>query len=128
MKDLSFKRNPANGLQGINWGPNNDAVFDDSEQHAVMASLVAMRAKWWADQNGTFGSNLDQVQTINQTTTASQVEAYAREALAELVKAGRITIAKIVVDLPQRGLAGRISLAVYWSSRGATNQETKVFL
>lgn len=132
MSDLGFKRNMANGKMGILWNARNDATFDDTEQHAVMACLVIARAKWWADTQGTIGSRLAEVKTITASdggqTTKSQVEAYAREALALLIKAGRIVLHKVSVTVPDRGRAGQIVLAVYWSARGGPEQETRIFV
>lgn len=128
MSDLAFSRNVTNGKMEIAWGSDGDVVWDDTEQHAVMSALVIARAKWWADTQGTLGSQLDEVRTIT-ASTKSDVEAYAREALAELVKAGRITVQNVVVNLPSIGQAGRIELAVYWSVRGSNEvQVTRIYV
>lgn len=127
MSDIAFKKNPANGKQGILWNDRGDVTWDDTEQHAVMAALVEARGKWWADTLGTQGSQLHEVKTIT-VSTKSQVEAYAREALAGLVRLGRIELNKVVVTIPDRGRAGQIILAVYWASRGGPEQETRIFV
>lgn len=132
MSDLGFKRNLANGKMGILWDARNDATFDDTEQHAVMACLVIARGKWWADTGGKIGSRLGTVKTMTAAdgaqTTKSQVEAYAREALDDLVRAGRIALHRVLVSVPQGGRAGQIVLTVYWSARGGPEQETRIFV
>lgn len=131
-KDISFKRNQANGKQGILWSSSGDAEWDETEQHAVMACLVIARARWWADTQGKVGSQLSSVRTMTAAdgaqSTKSQVEAYAREALADLVKAQRIELRKVVVEVPEVGRAGQILLAVYWSVRGGPEQSARIYV
>lgn len=126
MKDLAFKRNPANGRMGFLKTDDNDVAFDETEQHAVMASLVVARGRWWADTQGTFGSKITSVRSINGSTK-SDVEAYARQALEWLVKAGRITLERVRVDLPDGGQRGRITVQVYWRVRGGPEQNARVY-
>lgn len=125
MSDIAFKKNPSNGKMGILWDATGDATFDDTEQHAVMSALVSARAKWWADTLGNIGSRLNEVKTITASTSSS-VEAYAREALAELVSSGRIDLRKVAVTIPSSGQAGQIQVAVYWAARGGPEQNARI--
>lgn len=128
MRDLRFKTNVANGLQGFAFDESGDVIFDESEAHAVMASLVEQRGKWWADPQGTHGSRLRSIKKIT-ASTKSDAEAFARESLAKLVSAGRIELKRVLVNIPRTGVSGRIELAVYWASRGSSEEQvTKVYI
>jgi phage gp46-like protein len=128
MRDLRFKTNIANGLQGFAFDERGDVVFDESEAHAVMSSLVEQRGKWWADPAGTHGSRLRTIRTIT-ASTQSDAEAFAREALAKLVATDRISLKRVVVSIPRTGVSGRVEVAVYWASRGSSEEQmTRVYV
>ena len=91
--DFAFVTNPRTGRLDMQTS-GGSPVRDDSRFHKVMSRLVAHRALWWADKSGTYGSRLRDVKNLRRTTP-SDLEAFAREALAPLVTAGEI--------LPPRG-------------------------
>ena len=116
--DVKLVRNEATGRFDLSWDSTGDVEFTDNESHAVLVCLIEWRAKWWADRDGTHGSQLYKVRSLTKGTS-SQVEAYAREALQGLVDANRITITNLVAKSDKNN--GRLWLTVDWTTpTGAT--------
>jgi phage gp46-like protein len=87
--DIALVRDPNTGCHNFAWDPSGDVVFDDTEAHAIMSCLVDQRARWWADTDGTHGSQLYTLRTLTRGTP-SLAEAFANEAVQPLVNARRI--------------------------------------
>lgn len=128
MSDVAFKPNPRTGrLDVVSVG--GAPVVDNSRYHKVMSRLAAHRGKWWADTTGTFGSRLHEVQNLRRRTP-SDLEAFAREALAPLVAAGEILPPKgatqiaVQVEYFNRAV-GSARIFVGWSIPGGDDQQAR---
>jgi phage gp46-like protein len=87
--DIALVRDPNTGCHNFAWGPSGDVVFDDTEEHAIMSCLIEQRGRWWADTDGTHGSQLYTLRTLTRGTP-SLAEAFANEAVQPLINARRI--------------------------------------
>ena len=125
-QDISLARNAGNGKFEFSWNAYHDVAFDTTVEHQVLSCLLEQREMWWADENGVHGSRLYQLRSITGATQ-SNVDAYCREALQELVDAGTIEVVKVTPGVDR--LHGRAIAWVTWRSL-ATGQEqsTKVSL
>lgn len=110
--DIAMARNPNNGRFNFSW-TKADVDFDQTREHEVMSRLVEWRASWWADTNGTHGSEIHNITVLNGSTQ-SRAEQSARQALADMVSRNDIEIQKVeVTDAPSNSLAG-FQLAVFY--------------
>jgi phage gp46-like protein len=75
-EDVALVRVANTGDHNFAWDDSGDVVFDNTEQHAVMSCLVEERARWWADTEGTHGSQLYTLRTLTRGRP-SLAEAYA---------------------------------------------------
>ena len=123
--DVSLARDPNTGGHNFVWDTTGDVVFDDTEQHAVMSCLVEHRARWWADTDGTHGSQLHTLRTLTRGTP-SLAEAFAVESVQPLVAARRI------VGFAARARANvqgqRFVFEVDWSVPGGKPHSTRIAL
>lgn len=106
-------------------------VFGSSRVHKVMSRLVERKGAWWADEDGQQGSQLYSVKNIKRTTP-SELEAYARAALAPLVAAREILpplgSRDIRVEPTVDRARGRASICVGWSTPGGIEENARVAL
>ena len=106
-------------------------VFGGSRVHKVMSRLVEHKAAWWADTAGQQGSLLYTVKNLRRTTP-SDLEAFARDALAPLLAAREILPPVGARDLRveptvDRAL-GRASIYVGWSTPGGADESLRFAL
>lgn len=106
-------------------------VFGDSRVHKVMSRLVEHRATWWADAAGQQGSQLHTVKSLRRTAP-SELEAFARDALAPLLTAREILPPIGARDLRveptvDRAL-GRASIYIGWSTPGGADESVRYAL
>ncbi len=113
--DIALERDPNTGGHNFAWDATGDAVFDDTEQHAVMSCLVEQRGRWWADTDGTHGSQLYTLRTLTRGTP-SLAEAFAVEAVQPLLSQQRIVGFSAHARANVRGQ--RFLLDVDWSVPG----------
>ncbi len=122
--DIALERDPASGRCNFAWDESGDVVFDGSEEHAVLSVLLEHLAAWWADTNGTHGSQLHTLKEMRRATP-SQAEAYAREALQPLVDQRRI---QQVTAQASRAPGGGLRLDVAWQTPGGSPERTRIAL
>ena len=126
-KDVAVAVNPRTGRIDVvvaGGGP----VYDDTRTHKVLSRLSATRAAWWADTNGDYGSQLRSVKNIRRATP-SELEAFAREALAPLVTTREILPPRgqrdLRVEVTVDRALGRAWIAIGWSTPGGTEESTR---
>ena len=106
-------------------------VFGSSRVHKVMSRLVEHKAAWWADTAGQQGSALYTVKNIRRTTP-SDLEAFARDALAPLLAAGEILppigAPELRVEPTVDRALGRASIYVGWSTPGGADEHVRYAL
>ena len=106
-------------------------VFGQSRVHKVMSRLVEHKAAWWADTAGQQGSQLYTVKNIRRTTP-SELEAFARDALAPLVTAREILPPVGSRDLRVEPTAdrnlGRALIYIGWSTPGGAEESLRYAL
>ena len=106
-------------------------VFGSSRVHKVMSRLVEHKGAWWADTTGQQGSELHTVKNLRRTTP-SDLEAFARDALAPLVSAGEILpprgASQIRVEPTVDRAGGRARIYLGWATPGGTDEEIHLAL
>jgi phage gp46-like protein len=127
LTDIALVRNPANGRFNFQW-KNGDVVTDTTCEHEVMSRLVEKRAQWWADEDGTHGSRIHTVKTLNGSAQ-SNGEAYAREALQPMIDRGAITISRVTVQASTIPTA-RFQVNVFYQNvqSGSAEKRATVFV
>ena len=129
-RDVETVVDPRTGKLDLQIAGGNP-VFGSSRVHKVMSRLVEHRGAWWADTAGRQGSQLHTVKNIRRTTP-SELEAFARDALAPLVTAREILPPRGSRDLRveptvDRNL-GRAWIYVGWSTPGGAEESTRFAL
>lgn len=129
-KDVAVLVNPRTGRLDVRVERGGPAT-DTSGTHRVLSRLAAHRARWWADATGSYGSQLHTVKTLRRATP-SELEAFAREALAPLVTARTILPPRgrreLRVDVTLDRALGRASIEVGWSTPGGGDESTRYAL
>lgn len=129
-RDLAMtRRNAQTGKFDLDWDDTGDPKFDDTEAHRVTSLLLEHRpsaygAGYWADLDGTRGSLLYTIRNL-KTSTPSQAEAYARDALQKAIDDGAIE-GEPVVSARRVG-PSRLDVAVAYTARGETQTVKAVF-
>ena len=126
-KDIEMVVDPRTGKLDLQVRAGNP-VFGGSRVHQVMSRLVEHRSAWWADRTGQQGSQLYTVKNLRRSTP-SELEAFARDALAPLVTAREILPPLGARDLRveptvDRAL-GRASIYVGWSTPGGVDENVR---
>ena len=123
--DVALVRDANTGGHNLSWDDSGDVVFDNTEQHAVMSCLVEERARWWADADGTHGSQLSTLRTLTRGTP-SLAEAYANEGVQTLLDQ------KIISSFDAKAQANvqgqRFIVEAGWSVPGNKPQSTRIAL
>jgi phage gp46-like protein len=121
--DIALERDPNTGGHNFIWDEAGDVVFTDSEEHSVMSCLVEQRARWWADTDGTHGSQLHTLRTLTRGTP-SLAEAFANESVQPLLNQRRIVS---FTPRAQANVQGqRFVLNVNWSVPGNKPHSARV--
>lgn len=118
--DVAIVRSAQTGRFNFVW-QDNDVLFDETCLHEVMSRLTEARAKWWADSNGTHGSRLRTIKRIS-SSTKTDAEAYAREALQTMVDAKQITIRRVDVGVLSPGMGARFTVTVFFVAVGSDRE------
>ena len=129
-RDVELVLDPRTGKFDLAVAGGNP-VFGTSRIHKVLSRLVEHRARWWADTAGQQGSELYTVKNIRRATP-SELEAFARDALAPLVAAREILPPRGFRDLRveptvDRAL-GRASIYLAWSTPGGAEEQVRYAL
>lgn len=122
--DIALDRDAASGRFNFAWGPGGDVSFDDSEEHAVLSCLLEHRAEWWADTDGTHGSELHTLKDMRRSTP-SQAEAFAAQALQPLFDRHLI---QDIAARASRAPSGGLRVDVSWETPGGRPQKTRISL
>lgn len=114
-KDIALgNRSERTGRYNFVRGADGDVLFDDTEAHAVMTSVVEHRSSYWADAN--HGSELHTLKNLT-TRTPSQAEAMVLDGLKPLEDANMIDAKKTEVSADViRGSVGRLDIDIGWET------------
>jgi phage gp46-like protein len=123
--DVALVRDANTGGHNFAWDDSGDVVFDNTEQHAVMSCLVEERARWWADTDGTHGSQLHTLRTLTRGTP-SLAEAYAIEGVQTLLDQQIISSFSAQAQANVQGQ--RFIVEADWSVPGNKPQSTRIAL
>jgi phage gp46-like protein len=123
--DVALVRDANTGGHNFAWDDSGDVVFDDTQQHAVMSCLVEERAQWWADTDGTHGSQLYTLRTLTRRTP-SLAEAYANEGVQTLLDQQLISRFSALAQSSLR--SQRFIVEVDWSVPGSKPQSARIAL
>ena len=128
--DVEVVVDPRTGRLDLQVSGGN-VVFGGSRKHKVMSRLVERQGAWWADSSGQQGSKLFAVKNLRRATP-SELEAFAREALAPLVTAREILpprgASQIRVEPTVDRALGRAWLYVGWSTPGGEDESVRFAL
>jgi phage gp46-like protein len=137
--DIAVKQSPT-GKLAFSFDASADVAMDDSEEHAVICQLLEHRAPsqaagsaasedrdvgWWADTDGTHGSELHTLRSL-KTTTPSRAEALAQAALDDLANEGRIVDPR--ASARRAEVSGRLTVQATYTTTGAGPQRTTTTL
>jgi len=129
-RDLSLSRlNKQTNRYDLDWDDDGDPSFDDTEAHRVASLLIEHRpsslsAGYWADLKGSRGSLLYTVKNL-RSSTPSQAEAYARDALQKAIDDGAIEGEPQIAA--RRIGSTRLDVGVSYKARGQTQTVRAVF-
>ena len=112
--DITVVLNRNTNRYDFDFDATRDVKFDDTERHRVLSLLVEHRGKWWADTTGERGSQIHTLKNV-RSTTPSQMEAFAMEALQKAVDEGKI---QNVTASARRVSPTRIDLTVSYETAG----------
>lgn len=129
-RDVELVRDPRTGKFDLRVAGGNP-VFGTSRVHKVLSRLVEHRARWWADTAGQQGSELYTVKNIRRTTL-SELEAFARDALAPLVAAREIAPPRgqrqLRIEATIDRALGRAWIEIGWSTPGGDEEHVRYAL
>jgi phage gp46-like protein len=121
--DIALVRDANTGGHNLAWDDSGDVVFDNTEQHAVTSCLIEGRARWWADTNGTHGSQLYTLRTLT-LGTPSLSKAYANEGVQTLLDQKMISSFDAQAQANFQGQ--RFIVKADWSVPGNKPQSTRI--
>jgi phage gp46-like protein len=132
--DIAVKQSPTGKLT-FSFDSGADVEMASDEQHAVVCQLLEHRTPsqagasddvgWWADTDGTNGSELHTLRTLT-STTPSRAEALSQAALDDLANEGRISSPR--ASARRAEISGRLTVQAQYTTPGAGPQRTTVKL
>jgi phage gp46-like protein len=134
--DIAVKQSPTGKLT-LSFDAAADVEMDSTERHVVVCQLLEHRRPsqagstderdfgWWADTDGTTGSELHTLRTI-KATTPSRAEALSQAALDDLANEGRIVSPR--TSARRAEISGRLTVQADYTAPGAGPQRTKITL
>lgn len=122
--DIGLVRNDASGRFDFSFETQTgNPVFDDTNEHRVLSLLLEWRDRWYGARKGR-GSLLYTVKQ-DRTSTTSQIEAYARDALKKAADEGWIN--SVTAQATRLGL-GRFVVRVSWKNPAGKPSNTTLTL